>query len=280
MLALAAELEEALLQLSVRDQVLDQIWGQLKGLPQHTSTNTDSDMAAPGSAGSIDQEDFSPAGLSQPKSGALEKLHRQQSEHQRQRVQQRRQSILDGGAAAGSAAAGLAQQAVLSARRRSSAGGAEEQQQQQQQDVKMRSVARRSLETSSGGSQRTTQPQRTSHSQQHLQQQRSQRNSKQDSQQVQPMVVAAVQRLRSQVVDLQQQLADAEAGNLQSSRLQQQLKELRQQYSQLQDTSEQQEQDIVMLQGKCRQLGQQLRAKEVENDQERVRFCNPQRGTS
>jgi chromosome segregation ATPase len=91
---------------------------------------------------------------------------------------------------------------------------------------------------------------------------------------VQPLVVAAVRRLRNQVESLQQQLAEADAGSRGSDasavRLRQRLAELREQHDQVVDATEQLQHDKKQLSTRCRQLSLQLQEKEQELEQAQV----------
>lgn len=255
------------MQSDIRDQVLDQVWGQLKGLPQHSiaaAAQVLSSTAGP-DAGSSWQAGMGATNAQQSRSAALENLLTQQTQQQKQglRQQQRRRSILDGETVKSSAAAGLAQQAVRAARRRSSAGAMDEYQHKSHIDRSIQGDQDSVQQQYPGQTQSAGAKQQKQHAGLQLQ-------GRYSSEQVQPLVVSAVQQLRSQVFELQQQLAEAQESKEHNSKLQQQLKELRQHYDQLVESSEQQEKDNLMLQIKCRQLGQQLRAKEIEAEQAQV----------
>jgi hypothetical protein len=309
-LALAAELEEALLQLSVRDQVLDQVWSQLKGLPQYTEGPGAAAATAPGSpgradsaaaTGSLSADSSWQQLLQQPsfKSAALERLQQQQSRQQQQqqysarRLSSQRSGLLSSGSGA---VAALAQQALQAARRRSSQHSARPScdyqgatpavdRSQGPAGVRAAAATTTSALGSIHASRRLSGYNTCAPGTPPAARQGSFRSRKgtgesgisaasQQSQKVQPLVVAAVRQLRNQVESLQQQLAEADAGSRDSdanaTRLRQRLAELREQHEQLVDSNEQLQHEKKQLTTRCRQLSLQLQETEQELEQAQV----------
>lgn len=308
-LALAAELEEALLQLSVREQILDQVWSQLKGMPQYArpaaAPAASCDASDPLLAAAEDSWQGAGSAVQQPlRSASLDKLQQQQQQRPLSSIRLRWHSILSSGGAS-AAAASLAQQALQAARRRSSQcsdqgiakpGYCDDEKTAQRGHQAGAAAGRAGGRAGSGGSASTgcSGSKISGHKsyapgtpdaakqQKGLYRCSYSWHTNEDAattggaggQQVQPLVVDAVRRLRNQVVGLQQQLAEADAGSRGSdtatAKLRHTLQELREQHDQLCESNDQLQHDKLQLQSKCRQLGLELQEKEQELGQAQV----------
>lgn len=260
---LASELEDALTQLSTREQLLEQVWSQLTGI-------TGAAAAAGAAQGQDDSHGRRTTSILQPKSaiaaalGRTEQLqrlrqqqkHRPSQEHSQQ--QQHQQPAVAGlarrlSATSDTAAAGLANQAVAAAVRRNS----------QCND------GRESHTTDATAS-------KAHRLQQHQQQQQQwqQHNQQQELQEVQGLVMDAVQHLRQQVTGLQQELQAAQTGrrDREQELLQRvkQLQQLHQLHAQQQCDLQQVQDQKQRLQAEVVSLGQHLLVREQELRQAQV----------
>lgn len=257
--------------------MLGQVWGQLKGLANCTASvknnptrqTPDGTETSTGMISGSFEQDY--GNTNRYESASLQRLKQQR---QQRRGQQRRRSIMDADAVQGSQAAGVAYQAVQAARRRTTTSEAYQSPEHNQAPTE--SGWGRDQPATLYDRQRVG---RLTHADDKLQQSQLQGSAAQGTQsrenstaayQVQSLVVAAVQQLCNNFEELQQQVAHAQAGGAQNTSLQQQLADVKRQYVQLIATSQQQEEDNVGLQAKCRQLSQQLRTKEMEADNAQV----------
>jgi len=266
---LASELEDALTQLSTREQLLEQVWSQLTGI-------TGTAAAAGAAQGPGDNHGRETSSILQPKSAIaaalgrteqLQRLRQQQhhrpsqeySQQQQQSGQQQQQPAVAGlarrlSATSDTAAAGLAHQAVAAAVRRNS----------------QCSDGRESHSTDATASR----AHRLQQHQQQQQQQWQQHNQQQELHQVQGLVMDAVHHLRQQVTGLQQELQAAQTGRRdREQELMQrveQLQQLQQLHAQQQCDLQQVQDQKQRLQAEVVSLGRHLLVREQELRQAQV----------